>query len=91
MGKGTGREIKLGITGDIVMRLVSIVPKNKNSKVFIDNWFNSHRLLCELKTAGVLAVGTVRSDRIGRCPFKNDRNLLLEGRGSMDVKFDKEN
>lgn len=37
VGKGTVRETKLGISDDIVMRLVSIVPKNKNFKVFIDN------------------------------------------------------
>lgn len=91
VGKGTVTETKLGICGDIVVRLVDIVPKDKNYKLFIDNWFNSHRLLCHLKEVGLLAVGTIRPDRIGRCPFTKDKDLLEEGRGSMDVKLDTEN
>ncbi|XP_054259863.1 piggyBac transposable element-derived protein 3-like [Macrosteles quadrilineatus] len=91
VGKGTVTETKLGICGDIVVRLVDIVPKDKNYKLFIDNWFNSHRLLCHLKEVGLLAVGTIRPDRIGRCPFTKDKDLLEEGGGSMDVKLDTEN
>lgn len=35
VGKGTDRETKLGITGDIVMRLVSILPKNKSLRFLL--------------------------------------------------------
>lgn len=39
----------MGISGDIVMRLLEDVDKFKNYKVAIDNWFNSYNLQCRLK------------------------------------------
>lgn len=45
IGKGTTKtNTKLGLSGDIVIRLTEVIPKNKNYKIFIDNWFTSYNL-----------------------------------------------
>lgn len=87
-GKGTVPNSTLGISGDIVMRLIEKLPKNMNYKIFMDNWFTSYSLLCELKAVGILATGTVRIARIPGCQLKNDSELKREGRGSFDYCTD---
>ena len=59
MGKGNVKNFSpLGISGDIVLRLVEGLPKGKNYKMFMDNWFTSFSLMCALKETGILALGT---------------------------------
>lgn len=79
----------LGISGDIVIRLVENLPRNKNFKVFFDNWFTSYDLLVHLKEIGLLATGTVRINRMRGCKLKSDETLKNEGRGSYDFCTDK--
>lgn len=76
VGKGTVSVQRLGISGDIVVRLAEVMPKNKNYKVFIDNWFTSHALLCEMKRLGIMVTGTVKENRIGHCPFISTKDLM---------------
>lgn len=89
VGKGTVKSVtNLGLSGDIVMRLSEIIPKNKNFKLSFDNWFTSYNLLVNLKSHGILGVGTVRSNRLSGCQFELDKNLKKSGRGSYDTKID---
>lgn len=69
VGKGTVATKNMGISGDIVVRLAEVIPRNQNYKIFNDNWFTSHALLCELNRMGKMATGTVKETRSGRCPF----------------------
>lgn len=39
----------------------------------MDNWFNSHSLQCKFKSAEILSMGTVRSNRITGCVLENDK------------------
>ena len=48
----------------------------------------SCELLSQLKEMRLPAIGTVRANRTGNCPLKNDKDLQ---RGSMDSKVDKQN
>lgn len=91
VGKGTIKKTNLGISGDVVVRLTEGLPKNKNFKVYIDNWFTSHALLVELYSLGLLAIGTVRANRIPDINFKNDKILKAAGRGSSDYYTDTNN
>lgn len=91
VGKGTVPVERLGISGDIVLRLTEVVPRNQNYKVYIDNWFTSHALLCEMKRLGILVTGTVKENRIGRCPFTSTKDLMKQERGTYDIRVDKEN
>ena len=50
MGKGTAENVSpLGISGDVVLRLVDGLPKGQNYKLFMDNWFTSFSIMCALK------------------------------------------
>lgn len=89
VGKGTVKSItNLGLSGDIVIRLSEIIPKNKNFKLSFDNWFSSYNLIVHLKSLGILGVGTVRSNRLSGCKFELDNKLKKSGRGSYDTKID---
>jgi hypothetical protein len=92
-GKGTVKSDRtsLGISGDIVVRLLESVPKSVGYKVFFDNWFSSYSLLLKLNELGYLCTGTVRPNRINKCPLQKDSELKAKGRGSIDYKTDQEN
>jgi len=81
----------LGLSGDIVIRLSEIIPKNQNFKLSFDNWFTSYNLVVNLKSHGILSVGTVRTNRLSGCQFELDKNLKNSGRGSYDTKIDSTN
>jgi len=89
VGKGTIKsKSTLGLSGDIIIRLCDIIPRNKNYKLCFDNWFTSYQLMCNLKHFGILANGTVRINRMSGCQFKSDKELKKEGRGTYDSKID---
>ena len=44
-GKSSNSPTKLGITGDLPIRLCANLRKNQNYKVYFDNFFTSFRLL----------------------------------------------
>ena len=50
--------------GNVVYRLTQTLPLNKNYKVFFDNFFSSIALLKLLKKEWLLAVPTLRKDRL---------------------------
>ena len=58
--------------------------------LFIDNFFTSRSLLSELRDKGLRATGTVRENRMEKCPLKTQKELAKEGRGAFDTRFDKE-
>jgi len=89
VGKSTIKSsTKMGLSGDIVIRLSDILPKHKNYKLSFDNWFTSYNLILHLKSLGILSVGTVRSNRIAGCQFENDKDLKKAGRGTYDTRID---
>jgi hypothetical protein len=81
----------LGISGDIVIRLVRNLPKHQNYKVYTDNWFTSNSLLCALKERGMYGTGTVRSNRPPGCSLKSDTDLKKDGRGSCEIRTETRN
>ncbi|XP_050063057.1 piggyBac transposable element-derived protein 3-like [Aphis gossypii] len=89
VGKSTIKSsTKMGLSGDIVIRLSNILPKHKNYKLSFDNWFTSYNLILHLKSLGILSVGTVRSNRIAGCQFEKDKDLKKAGRGTYDTRID---
>ena len=66
----------LGYCGaDIVLKSTGHIP---------NNYFTYSELLVELKSKNILAVGTLRSDHIGGCILKPEKDLKKYGRGSYD-------
>lgn len=80
----------LGITGDLVMRLCTHLPKHENFKTYFDNFFTSLPLLRELKLQGILAVGTIRQNRMAGAQkiLESEKSLKSRGRGSYDWRVD---
>ena len=64
--------------------MCNYLPKNKNYKVYFDNYFTFPELLSKLKQWGICAVGTIRQDRLRGCSevMKSEKELKKEGRGS---------
>lgn len=88
VGKNTCADRGLGFSGDIVITLTDNLPEKQNFKVFADNWFSSIPLSIALNNKGILFVGTVRNDRMGRCPLTAETELKKCGRGSCDWRVE---
>ena len=73
----------------VVTRLCDTLPKNKNYRVFFDNWFTSYDLCTDLKSYGILTTATLRVDRMLKCPLMSEKELKKKGRGSSSFKTDK--
>ena len=74
--------------GDIVMRLIDNLPKQKSYKLVFDNYFNFIELLIKLKEQEIWDIGTLRADRMRQCKLKTEKELKKEGRGSFDGAID---
>lgn len=83
-GKDTCADYGLGFSGNIVMSLCENIPKGVNHKIFADNWFSSLHLATALKSKGFCFLGTIRTNRMGKCQLKSEAVLKKNGRGSFD-------
>ena len=54
----------IGSTGNIVLKLASIIPDNKNYKLVVDNYFSGVPLYYELRKRGIHIMGTVKLNRV---------------------------
>lgn len=76
-------EDDLGASSNVVIRLTRSIPRHKNYKLFCDNYYTSMPLFHCLYENGILAVGTIRSNRIINNPMppktnKNSRGHIEE-------------
>ena len=55
-----------------VMRSVKHLPQYKNYTLCFDNWFTTIYLLIKLKALGITTLGTMRLNRLQKCPFETD-------------------
>ena len=72
-GKSSSKPSQYGVTGDLVIRLCSNIPKHINHKVFFDNYLISLYLLKYLRNVGIQALDTIRPNRMmgaQHCIFK---------------------
>ena len=74
----------------VVLDMISAVEDPKSHCLFFDNFFTSRPLLSELRSKGMRATGTVRENRMEKCPLKTHKELVKEGRGAYDARFDRE-
>ncbi|CAK6970177.1 piggyBac transposable element-derived protein 2-like [Scomber scombrus] len=76
----------VGASGNVVLRLAEPIPKNKNFKVFFDNWFTSVPLMLVLAQQGIHCVGMVHLNRLPGSSMVKDEDLKRSGRGSFQEK-----
>ena len=90
-GKDTRPELQCKPLGSrVVLDMISAVEDPKSHCLFLDNFFTSRPLLSELRDKGLRTTGTVRENRMEKCPLKNHKELAKEGRGAYDARFDRE-
>ncbi|XP_066258479.1 piggyBac transposable element-derived protein 3-like [Euwallacea similis] len=80
----------LGLGGDVVMSLLSVVDKPVNHQIFFDNFFSSFKLLVHLKNNGYFATGTIRENRTNKCPIENSKSFGKKVRGSYISAYESE-
>ena len=80
----------LGVTGDLVVRLCQNLSHQQRYKVFFDNYSTSIPLLVELRKNGILALGTIRQNRMigAQKLFQSDKELKKKERGFSDWRVD---
>ncbi|MEI6864815.1 transposase [Flavicella sp.] len=88
-GKGCIEDSEnIGVSSAYVIKLSEDVPRNKNYKLFFDNWFSSLPLVEALNDRGILCLSTVRSNRLKGIKLKEEKYLKKEGRGSYDFSVE---
>lgn len=71
----------LGASGNIVLMMSEVIPRNEKYLVYFDNWFASLRLFGVLSDLGIGALGTIRTDRFPDLTFSHDSVMKKIGRG----------
>ena len=69
----------------MVAKLCVDLPRNVGHKVFFDNWFTTLDLMLYFKKEGILAVGTIRGNRIQGCPLAGNKEIEKGNRGDSGV------
>ena len=73
-----------GLGGNVVLKLCSTLPTERNFKVFADNFFSNFEMVAELERRGLHYVGTINNNRLHGAPLKSEKELKKQGRGSED-------
>ena len=60
---------EFGMSGYVVLKLVSTLPPNRNFNISADNFFTSIPLVEKLKAGGFLFTGTIHPNRLKGCPL----------------------
>ena len=76
----------LQASGNIVMQLLTNIPRHKDHKLFIDNWYTGVPLAATLMNQGIALVGTVRANRLRNCTMPLDKDMKKEGRGTVAIQ-----
>ncbi|KAL2085028.1 hypothetical protein ACEWY4_020546 [Coilia grayii] len=79
----------IGASGNIVLQLCAVIPKNQSFKLFFDNWFCGIDLQVQLEKMKIHSVGTVRPSRLPNCTFSDDKIMKTKGRGAFEEKVTK--
>lgn len=62
----------LGLGGNVVVSLIEPLPQGKGFNVYADNFFSSLRLVDTLTEKNVAYLGTIRSNRVDKCPLESE-------------------
>ncbi|KRZ52079.1 PiggyBac transposable element-derived protein 3 [Trichinella nativa] len=71
-----------------VLKLCETLQKNRNYKLFFDDYYTFLELQLRLKEMGILSCGTIRANRLRGCPMLFEKDLKSKGRGAYDFRTD---
>ena len=72
----------------VVLDMISAVSDPSSHELYFDNLFTSRALLGELRSRGIRATGTVRENRMEKCPTRPTKDLQKDKRGAFDYHFE---
>ena len=78
-----------GMSGDVVMKLASTLPRGQNYKIYADNFFTSVPLVQRLRGHGIHYTGTARQVRLPNCALEDEKTLKKKERGAFDYRLEK--
>ena len=91
-GKSTKPTLQEGIFINLGSRVALSMVKHLQCplehEICIDNFFTSYVLLAHTRSHESRVTDTVRANRTGKCPFKDDKLMKKESRGDMYYRFD---
>lgn len=70
-----------GVTGAVVLQLSERITNNENYKLYADNFFTSIDIIRHLLQKGIFYSGTIRKNRMRKCPLVTKKN---EKRGAIN-------
>jgi hypothetical protein len=89
---GAKQEVtKLPLGSKVVLDLLEVVDNPSDHIIFFDNYFSSHLLIKQLRDMGYRATGTIRDNRVKKCPLSTKLQTKNEKRGYFDFRYDAEN
>lgn len=75
----------LGLGASVVLQYADVLRKINGQApfhLFFDNFFTSIHLIDELRERGIKATGTVRENRVAKCPLPTNKDLQRTPRGT---------
>ncbi|XP_068201516.1 piggyBac transposable element-derived protein 2-like [Palaemon carinicauda] len=72
----------------VVLKVLEAVKFSNAPSVFFDNYFTGYDLLVHFRNLGYQATGTIRENRLSKCPLRPAKIMKKEKRGSYDYMFD---
>lgn len=69
-------------SANIVCKLSSVIPKHKNHRLYMDNFFSTVPLFFEMYKRGILCMGTVRNNRLSGLNVISDKDLKSKGKSA---------
>ncbi len=82
-----------GLGGKVVLDVLDVIEKRyptKKLSLYFDNFFTSLKLVEKIKSKGHDATGTLRKNRIEKCPFTNPAKFMKLSRGTEEHFCDAE-
>ncbi|GFQ83331.1 chimeric ERCC6-PGBD3 protein [Trichonephila clavata] len=80
-----------GLGVSVILNKIATIDKPEEHCFYFDNFFTSFDLLKNLKERNIPATGTVRCNRMNKCPIKTDKEMKKEFRGAFDYRYDEIN
>ena len=71
----------LGLGGDVVISLIEKCGISARSHIYMDNFFTSLRLLDALNERHIHGTGTIRANRLEKCPLMDKNTIGKQQRG----------
>ncbi len=87
LGKQKEPLMEIGLGGTVVLNLLSKIDKQTSGyKVFFDNFFTTFSLMSVLSQKKISASGTMRLNRLKKCPLPKKEEAAKKARGSMEFR-----